>query len=157
MHEAQQGPPYIPAHLPLVPSSSLGHPLLLLFFVYIRALPFPSIYRPEGPLSPPVLSPLLVPLSRFARFAQRHGYFCCSLRCLSFYSCCILPLSRSSSLLFRTVAPVLVPPAMLGFSLSRDSFLLFLLLLLICPSPPCLELARLLLLFSSSERDIESD
>lgn len=125
----------------------------------------PSILAPLLLCTPPYSSTsprradLLVffpfrPLLWFIRFAQRHGYSCCSSRYFSFFSCCVFPFllfARCSS------ASVFVPPATFGISLPRDAFLLLLPLLLACPSFSSSKLVQLFLLFSLSERDANND
>jgi len=113
-----------------------------------------SSCTPPFPSASPRRADLLVffpfrPLLWFVRFAQRHGYSCCSSRCFSFFSCCALPpslppslslslsLSLSPSLflsLFASPLPSSSLVSTLGISLPRDAFLLLLPPLLACPS-----------------------
>lgn len=118
----------------LLPSSILASPS--------RTPPFPSASSRRARSSR--LFPLRAPLVRFARFVQRHGYFCCSSR-FSFFSCCPLPPPTDSPLLSLSLR--------LRFSSSQDSFLFSSLSLV----PPRFNLFQLLLLFSPSERDAEND
>lgn len=92
---------YDSLQLTSLPSPPSIHPRLL--FVHS---PIPFCIAPKG--RSPRLFPLRAPLIRFARFVQRHGYFCCSSRCSSFFSCCVLLLLPPTYLLPPTLRPPLL-------------------------------------------------